>query len=300
MLVSADKLYNLIETNGGDYAVSSLDEAYTFCEKIALGHYENFPVGSLFIPKRKRKYVFAVYAFARIADDIADELDAEKSERLGMLASYKEILINKVHSTHPIFWALSDMQNKLEIPDSPFLKLITAFSMDVNFRQPENFDELFDYCRHSANPVGELILRIFDIYNDKTVYYSDKICTALQLVNFWQDFSLDLKRNRVYIPKTVISKYKIDIKEIFELSTDTKIEKMLEELYDKTQSLFDEGKSLVNYLKPYRLKLEIAATINGGECILKKTKDMGNKIFIERPRLYKYDLFKIMLSALTV
>jgi squalene synthase HpnC len=298
MKITTDKLHDLTQENGGDYAVSSIDEAYSFCEKIALGHYENFPVGSLFIPRKQRKYVYAVYAFARIADDIADELEANKSIKLDLLNNYKNLLLDQTYHSNPIFVALQDLNMKLQIPSEPYLKLLKAFMMDADFHQPESYDDLAYYCQNSANPVGELILRIFGLYDEKTAYYSDNICTGLQLANFWQDFSLDLIKNRVYIPKSVFSKYNVNSDDIYNDRYKNEIKELLTELYDLTQKYFDDGKTLLKYLKPFRLKLEINATIRGGECILNKARYLESQIFYERPKLSKYDLFKIMINAI--
>jgi len=262
-----------------------------------LGHYENFPVGSLFIPKKQRKYIYAVYTFARIADDIADELETDKGTKLELLNNYQLLLFDNKDTTNPIFLALRDLNEKLRIPTTPYEKLLKAFSMDSDFQQPASYDDLFHYCSNSANPVGELILRIFNIYNAQTSKYSDNICTALQLVNFWQDFSLDLKKNRVYIPKSVLSEYDLNISDLNGSLKDGNKQKLLKELFDKTQELFDQGKPLIRLLKPFRLKLEIAATINGGECILIKEKQLGTKLFTERPKIRKSDLIRIMINA---
>lgn len=298
-LVNED-LYHLIQDDGGKFKCSSIDAAYSFCERIAKVHYENFPVGSLFIPKPKRKYVFAVYCFARIADDIADELDLDRAIRLKMLNDYNALQKSINNEGNPVFMALSDTKVRLKIPDEPFNKLIKAFSWDVNFSQPENINDLFEYCSHSANPVGELILRIFDLYNEKTAIYSDNICTALQLANFWQDFSLDLNKNRVYIPISIMTKYGINHKDASSLAKNENSGKMLNELYDLTLSLFDKGKPLIKLLKPLRLKWEIAATITGGESILNKTKSLGKNIFSIRPKLTKADIFKILIKSIKV
>jgi squalene synthase HpnC len=297
MKIESHKLHNFALTDGGEFSVSSLDAAYDLCEKVALGHYENFPVGSFFIPKVQRKYVFAVYTFARIADDIADEIETDTNSKLEMLDKYRRLLLDKNDTTNPIFLALRDLNEKMQIPTTPYEKLLNAFSLDSDFKQPENYNDLFNYCSNSANPVGELILRIFNIYDEKTSKYSDNICTGLQLVNFWQDFSLDLIKNRVYIPKSVLSEYELNINDLIEGSKETNKLRLLKELFDKTQMLFDDGKPLIGLLKPFRLKLEIAATINGGECILDKAKRLGTRLFTERPKIGKWDIIKIMINA---
>lgn len=300
MQIANEDLDHLIQKDGGKFNCSCADEAYAFCEKIAKGHYENFPVGSLFIPKAKRKHVFAVYCFARIADDIADELDLDKAARLKMLNDFDALQKKGYNDGNPVFMALADTKDKLKIPDEPFTKLIRAFSRDVDFRQPEDMKDLFDYCSNSANPVGELVLRIFGLYNEKTAKYSDNICTALQLANFWQDFSLDLNKNRVYIPISLMTKYGINYIDASSLAKNEKTGHLLNELYDLTQKLFEKGKPLIKYLKPLRLKWEITATIKGGESILHKTRSLGNNIFFKRPKLTKADIFSIFIKSIRI
>jgi phytoene/squalene synthetase len=202
MLIKAEELSNLTLKDGGIFKVHSIDKAYDFCKKIATGHYENFPVGSFLIPNQFRKYFYSVYAFSRIADDIADDISIEKKDyKIKLLNDYKNLITTENIDGNPIFIALHDTMIKREIPPEPLQKLIKAFIMDSEFEQPNDFDDVLYYCEHSANPIGEMVLRIFGLYNHETTPLSDNICTGLQLANFWQDISTDKKMEEFTFPK---------------------------------------------------------------------------------------------------
>lgn len=286
---------NLILEDGGKYSGLNLEQSYRLCAEVTKSHYENFPVASLLVPKDKRKYVQVIYTFARLADDIADESDFSPEEKIKLL---NEIIISLNNKTpkNPLFIALQDTLSKTKIPKDPLIKLISAFKMDSEFKQSKNWDELLFYCENSANPVGELLLRIFDEYNEENAQYSDAICTGLQLVNFWQDFSRDLKINREFIPKEILNKYKINIHNINENDSSV-IATMLEEIYEFTDQMFQNGKKLIGNLKSQRLKFEIKLTLEGGMAILKKVRKQKNLIFVNRPSLKKYELAGLFFKS---
>lgn len=298
MKIKSEELYHLTQKNGGKFEVDSLDESYNFCKRIATGHYENFPVGSFLIPKKFRKYFYPVYAFSRIADDIADELPLnQKDYKLRLLNDYKTLIDADSINGNPIFIALNDIMAKKEIPAEPLKKLIIAFEMDSEFKQAENFDDIEEYCKYSANPVGELVLRIFNLYNEETAPLSDSICTGLQLANFWQDISEDMKKGRIYIPKEVLRKYELSNKELIEIKN-TNLDNCLKEIYDYTDNFFILGNGIIDKLKYFRLKLEISAVIEGGKAIMKKTREMGTDIILNRPKLEKSDFILTLFRAL--
>jgi hydroxysqualene synthase len=179
--------------NGAEVAarVWSVDSAYKYCERIARSHYENFPVGSALVPKPLRKHFHSIYAFARTADDFADEgYDGAYSqeERTGLLNEWRQMLEESAagRATHPIFVALAATRARFDLPFSLFEDLLSAFRQDVVTRRYESFDELLDYCRRSANPVGRLVLLLFGYRDERLHQWSDSICTALQLTNHWQ------------------------------------------------------------------------------------------------------------------
>jgi squalene synthase HpnC len=174
---------------------SLIRSSYKYCEKIAKEHYENFPIASLLIPRDKRKYIYSIYAFARAADDFADELNIEggKEKRLVLLKEWGQKLEDcyKGKAYSPIFIALMNTIEKCDIPIEPLENLLKAFSQDVIKNRYNDFDEVLKYCENSANPIGRLVLMVFGVKDDELFKLSDNICTALQLINFWQDVSVD-------------------------------------------------------------------------------------------------------------
>jgi len=305
MTFTKQELYDLTTKSGGGFSVNSIEEAYTFCERLTKEHYENFPVASVLVPRRLRKYVYAVYAYARTADDISDELTDEPQEtKIIALNNYYSLLLSdyfqKEVSGNPIFIALNNSREELNLPNEPFEKLITAFKMDIKFSQPETISDLMNYCHYSANPVGELILRIFGEYNEENAGLSDNICTALQLTNFWQDLSIDLQKIRIYIPKEYLFKYEINEENLLNREKLHILIGCLKELIDKNYLLYKQGAGLINKIKNKRLKLELQATLSGGLATLDKISKSGEKIFFERPALKKIDIAGIFIRTLSV
>jgi squalene synthase HpnC len=299
MLYNSKNIIDLTETDGGEFRCTSIEDAYKFTKRLSLSHYENFPIGSILIPKKFRKHIYAIYCFARVADDISDEDYSYSSQQKSILLDKYQCNLGNWdfgNSSNPIFLSLNNTIKELSLPLLPFEKLITAFKMDANFQRPETFEDLMKYCYYSANPIGELVLRTFGEYNRNTRIYSDFICSGLQLTNFWQDLSVDLGNNREYIPKSFLIKYQIE--ELSGNTNRTKIQNCLDELYVLTNELFDKGEPLVKELRNKRLKLEIRAILAGGRMILKKSKNLKTEILVERPKLLKSDLFKIFLKTI--
>lgn len=294
MTVQKADIFELAKPDGGKFKVHTADEAYAFCFRLAKSHYENFPVGSLLIPKAMRPHFFAIYAYSRAADDFADE-SGSKSDSLLALASFETMLLHPAANTgNPIFTALHLTKAKLNIPDEPFLKLLEAFRRDVDFRQAHDFDELMEYCSFSANPVGELVLRIFGQFNAETAPRSDEICSALQLVNFWQDISRDKAIGRVYIPQSLLDKYNLDFENLAIDEKSSNFKLLLDELFCKTESLFDSGEILISLTRHKRLRAELAFIIEGGRLILKKCRKSGTNLYRQRPNISKFEFFLLM------
>ena len=182
---------------------SDLDAAYRHCRQIAAAHYENFTVGSWLLPRRLRRHIAAIYAFARAADDFADEGDLSAAQRLARLDDWQCRLEDAYagRPSGPIFVALADTAAKFDIPSSRSSKLLRAFRADVEFRGFATSAELLDYCRCSADPVGHLILYLFGYRDAGRQQLADKVCTGLQLANFWQDLSVDAQKGRIYVPR---------------------------------------------------------------------------------------------------
>lgn len=302
-----EELLELTTQSGGRFKAESLGEAEFFCRELALSHYENFPVGSLIIPKQRRKHFYSIYAFARIADDIADELiSLDKETRIKALDDFDFLLHDNYFSSgvsgNPIFIALQQTFAEKDIPRQPLRALLLAFKRDIYFAKAEHFAELEDYCQYSANPVGELILRLFDECNDVTKGLSDKICAGLQLINFWQDISVDIEKGRVYIPNDILQKYGIKfdkhfIEQIDNGNNAAKLLQCLDEIYDITERYINEGSDLINHLNSFRLRAEIAITVEGGKKMLNMVRKMGCNIIKARPKLNKIHYIAILLRA---
>jgi squalene synthase HpnC len=309
MNFSKSELLELTTKEGGSLNVNSLDEADAFCRKAAISHYENFPVGSVLIPKKSRRHFYSVYVFARTADDIADELiDEEPELRIKALYDYEKLLRDNSfaakQSGNPIFISLWATIKEKNMPVETFGKLLTAFKRDINFKHADTMADLEDYCIYSANPIGELVLRIFDSYNEKTAELSDRICTGLQLINFWQDIAVDFQKGRIFIPKGFLMKYEINfnknfIENLHDEKNSLKLSQCLNELYMLSENYLTQGSSLINYLTTLRLRAEIAVTLEGGRRILDKIRKLGNKIATTRPVLGKADYMGVFFKAIS-
>lgn len=296
------KIPALLEKDGGEYQAKDLASAHAFCKSIALGRYENFPVGSLLIKKTKRKHFFAAYSFARFADDIADEPIFENSREKIAALEKLETALNEIdefaYAGNPIFLALKNSIDDAIKTKAPFRKLLEAFKMDAEFKRPKTWEDVYYYCERSANPVGEIVLRISDSYDESAAKYSDMICTGLQLANFWQDFSVDLPNGRCYVPEQVLEKYALNEKNNLQnLKKTSKFSVALDELCGRTDDFLTEGSRLVPLLKDFRLRTEIKAIVGGGLAISKKTRALGSEILQRRPKLSKFDFAGIFLKS---
>ena len=266
---------------------------------LAKNHYENFPVGSFLIPKNYRKDIAIVYWFARTADDLADEGNAAPEKRLDELNKfeneYQKSLRGKSDNLYFIQLAKTITEKKLSI--THFTDLLSAFKQDVVKKSYNNFDEVLNYCQRSANPVGRILLELFKVDNDAAGNCSDKVCTALQLTNFYQDTVLDIGKGRNYYPRDEMETFGV-IKKMFELKENNpNIKALLKHNVERTQVLFDEGKNLLNYLNG-RFKMEIKWTIAGGEKILNKIRKNDYDVFTTRPKLNKIDFIRLFIKSI--
>ena len=276
----------------------SADEGYKQALKLARAHYENFPVVSFFLPKEIRKDIAIIYWFARTADDFADEGTGGVRERISLLDFFEtrfNNLLNKEFQ-NPLEMALFTTIKNRKLTGSYFLDLLSAFKQDVEKNRYANFEEIMDYCRRSANPVGRLILELNGIKNDDANQYSDKICTALQLTNFYQDTIIDFQKGRIYYPEDEMKKFQVDEK-VFEIKENNfNFQQLLKHNVDRTQVMFDEGKNIFEYLKG-KLKLQIKWTVKGGEEILKKIRAANFDVLNKRPELTKLDIIKLFFAS---
>lgn len=286
--------------------------AYADCRRLARKHYENFPVASYLVPPEKRDALAAIYAFARSADDYADEFvvghaSARREPRLAMLADWRQKLNQCYAGTadHPIFIALRDAAGKFDLSQEHFENLIRAFESDVRVERHEDFASLLNYCACSANPVGRLVLELFTPQDrrDPILFgLSDNICTALQLANFWQDVRIDLERGRVYLPLSDLHRFNLSVQDVDQLRTRCvpwvadRWGHFLAFEIARTRELFQQGSSLPERVAP-ELRLQLRLTWLGGMTILSKIESRGYDVFRHRPSLSRLDFLNLYLRA---
>lgn len=275
-----------------------LIQAQTYCRKMTYGHYENFPVGSVLVPNHLRQHVCNIYAFARTADDFADEAKfaGQRVERLAEWRSWTEDCYDGVYR-HPIFIALAETIREFDLSSSLFLDLITAFQMDVVKSRYANFDEVLFYCRHSANPVGRLILALFRYHNSEWEFWSDEICTALQLANFWQDVAVDLEKDRIYLPADEMAQYGVTEAELFGGKMTEPLRQLMAFQVERTQKMFERGLPLCTSVPDRRLRMELKCTWFGGTTILQRIRENQMNIF-KRPTISWWDKGMILWKSL--
>lgn len=275
------------------------EKYYNKALQFAKSHYENFPVISLFIKKDIQKHIAIIYQFARQADDIADEGIMSQDERITRLNNFEAELKKSLSKNFSGgFWkALNLTIEQYKLDPENFLALLKAFKQDVWKNRYKNFDELLRYCNNSANPIGRLILGLHNIHNPNAQKYSDKICTALQLTNFYQDVSIDIRKNRLYIPEDELANFRVGLDLIEQKQFSEEFKNMLKYQVDRTKRMFEEGKKLLSYL-PIRLRIQIILTIKGGQEIIKKIEKQNYNVLENRPALSKIDFIKLFLGSL--
>ncbi|MDX8403396.1 MAG: squalene synthase HpnC [Mariprofundaceae bacterium] len=274
-------------------------EAYQYCTGIAQQHYENFPTASRLIKRKLRPAVAAIYAFARAADDMADEGDAPASKRLKQIDAWESLLERCVEEDldQPVFLALADAIRRFNLPVEMLHNLLIAFRMDVSIHSYATVDELMFYCKHSANPVGRLILGLHGVSGAEVERYSDAICTALQLTNFWQDLKIDIPNGRCYLAEAWLKESGLSSKEVLNSNlTSEQLWPALRLAIAKTGSLYQEGFKILPLL-PFRLRLQIAATLHGGMAILKATSELSDPMN-NRPALTKKEWYGLAVNIL--
>lgn len=274
-------------------------EAFRHCERITRDHYENFPVASLFLPRELRKHICAIYAFARTADDYADEPGFTPAERIENLNSWEFQLnecLNGV-ARHRVFAALAETIDRFQIPPELFRSLLQAFRQDVTIHRYETFNGLLDYCRNSANPVGRLVLMLFNYRSESLAELSDSICTALQLTNFWQDIRIDAGRDRIYLPAEDLREFSYSEEDLKNMTFNTPFKHLLSFEIERTRDLFLRGKPLLAEVGR-DVGFELKLTWNGGMKILEKIERARYDVFRNRPLLTLSNKVGVFLSSL--
>ena len=267
---------------------------------MSVDHYENFPVASLLLPRPLREPVAAIYAFARSADDFADEGSLPAEDRLRRLSEYRqeiEAIEAGQPSRHPVFLRLRPVIARFRLPLGLFLDLLDAFAQDVVKSRYESYDELADYCRRSANPVGRLLLYLFEATTAENLHQSDSICTALQLINHWQDVAVDWAKPRVYLPAEDMRRFGVGEEHLRTGNCDAAWKALLRYQVDRARRMMLAGAPLGRRL-PGRIGLEIRSIVAGGLRILDKIEAVDYDIFRRRPVLTALDSPRILWRAL--
>ena len=275
-----------------------LELSYRYCVRLARSHPENFFVGSFFLPRAKRRHLAAVYAYARLADDIADG-DLTTAKKLAALDCWEERLdaCQRGVATHPVFVALAETIRRAELPVEPLRDLLTAFRYDAAFRPFQTFDDLLGYCRNSANPVGRLVLSLFE-YRDETLWrLSDDICTALQLTNFWQDLGADVAHGRLYVPLEDLERFGVSPRALESGASPAGLRDLLSFEVERTRRLFARGLPLAEHVSR-RVAREVRMFASGGLTILKHLEEDGYSPVERRPRLTARDKLRLLKLGL--
>ncbi|RJF98450.1 squalene synthase HpnC [Noviherbaspirillum saxi] len=266
---------------------------------MSIDHYENFPVASVLLPRRLRPAVQAIYAFARSADDIADEGEASAEERLCGLAIYEDALTgieNQRTDLAPLFLSLAAVIRDYRLPIQPFRDLLSAFRQDVVTDHYESFGALLDYCRRSANPVGCLMLELYGAATSANLRDSDAICSSLQLINFWQDVAIDWNKARIYLPLEDLRRFGVDETHIANAQVDDAWRALMRFEVDRARTMMLAGAPLALRL-PGRIGWELRLVVQGGLRILERIELNGYDVFRHRPKLGPSDWLVMLWRA---
>jgi squalene synthase HpnC len=267
---------------------------------VSVAHYENFPVASLLMPRRLRPAVVAIYRFARAADDFADEGDLPAADRLAALDRYERALdtiASGATGTESPLRELAAAIAQHRLPLQPFRDLLSAFRQDITTTRYATADLLLDYCRRSANPVGRLMLRLYNAETPPNLIASDAICTALQLINFWQDIALDWRRGRVYLPAQDLARFGVTEAQIADARCDAAWRGLIAFESRRARTMLESGRPLTRAL-PWRLSLELSGVLAGGHRILDGIDAVGGDVFRRRPELSRADWAAVACNAL--
>jgi squalene synthase HpnC len=265
----------------------SLPDAYSYCERLARTHYENFSVASWFLPKRLRQHFFNVYAYCRISDDLGDET-GNPAASLQLLDQWESELNACYQGTprHPVFVALTGTVREFDIPKHEFADLLTAFRQDQTVTRYETFDDLLGYCRYSANPVGHLVLYLGGYRDAERQQLSDFTCTALQLANFWQDVSVDYDKGRIYLPLASLRQFKVSEDDIANKNNSLQFRELMRFEVQRAREWFDRGLPLVGKVNR-ELAIDIELFTRGGQEILNAIERQDYAVLGRRPAISK-------------
>jgi len=282
---------------------AALDRRYTLAEAeqytrwLATHHYENFHVVTFLLPRKLHQDFYNVYSFCRWADDLGDEID-DTAESLRLLAWWRGELQSMYggRATHPVFVALQGTAERHALPEALFDDLIRAFEQDQVTTRYRTWEDLFGYCRYSANPVGRLLLRLCGYADERRDQWSDATCTALQLANFWQDVTVDLQKDRVYLPLEVVDRHGYSLGELEEHRFTPSFRDAMREAVDVAQGLFERGLPLVQSVNK-RLAFDLGLFSRGGMRVLQKIRARDYNVLSGRPAISKWERLGLLLTA---
>jgi squalene synthase HpnC len=280
------------------YAPPSRAQAQVYCSQLARTHYENFTVASVLLPRHLIRHFHTVYAYCRWADDLADEAGGGP-HALSLLRWWREELLDCYDGRprHPVFVALQDTICRFHIPPEPFLDLLFAFEQDQLIKRYNTFEQLCEYCRCSANPVGRLVLYLCGAFDAERAKLSDNICTALQLANFWQDVARDYDMGRVYLPREDRERFGYGDDDLAARRFTPAFAALLNFEVDRTRDLFYRGIPLIEQL-PKTMQSDIELFIQGGLAILRKIEQQRYNVWTRRPTLAKWEKGLLFAGAL--
>lgn len=285
---AADQIWSHLPAEYGIPASApSLPEAYSYCERLARTHYENFSVATWFLPKRLRQHFFNVYAYCRISDDLGDET-GNPAASLQLLDQWEAELNACYEGTprHPVFVALAGTVREFKIPKHEFSDLLTAFRQDQTVTRYETFDDLLGYCRYSANPVGHLVLYLCGYRDAERQQLSDFTCTALQLANFWQDVSVDYGKGRIYLPLESLRRFRVSEADIANKNNSPEFCELVRFEVQRAREWFDRGLPLVDKVSR-ELAIDVELFSRGGQEILNAIQQQGFAVLGRRPAISK-------------
>jgi squalene synthase HpnC len=273
-------------------------ESLEYTRWLATNHYENFHVVSFLLPKYLHQDFYNVYAFCRWADDLGDEI-GDTTESLRLLSWWREELqaMYRGEASHPVFVALRSTVSRREIPIDPFDRLIRAFEQDQVVTRYQTFNDVFAYCTNSANPVGHLVLYLCGYRDAERQQLSDHTCTGLQLANFWQDVTVDLQKDRVYLPLDLLHRHGYSVEELFALKFNHNFAEVMREAVAIAENSFRNGLPLIVQVDR-RLALDLELFSRGGLRILSKIRSEGYNVLERRPYISKAERIGILLKCL--
>ncbi|MBY0528161.1 MAG: squalene synthase HpnC [Gemmataceae bacterium] len=279
------------------YTVPSPARARRYCSQLALRHYENFSVASLLLPRPLIPHFHVIYAYCRWSDDLGDETGGG-DHALGLLRWWRGELLRCYEGAprHPVMVALRETVQRFHIPPQPFLDLLTAFEQDQRVKRYATYEQLLDYCHHSANPVGHLVLYLCRSFDASRAAFSDHVCTGLQLANFWQDVARDFDIGRVYLPDEDRRRFGYSDADLEARRFTPAFAELMRFEVERARELFQRGLPLVERMSA-SVRLDIELFIRGGQGILRKIEQAGYNVWNARPVLTKWEKASLLASA---